>query len=77
MNVLGISGLDNSIRFKKREFPDLSARQYRIAQGYDSAAALVNSCGIKAAAAEERFTGEKPQELCPPAPFVIVWKRGA
>ncbi len=59
MNVLGISGLDNSIRFKKREFPDLSARQYRIAQGYDSAAALVNSCGIKAAAAEERFTGEK------------------
>lgn len=59
MNVIGISGLDNSVRFKKREFPDLSARQYRIAQGYDSAAALVSSCGVQAAAAEERFTGEK------------------
>ena len=44
---------------KKREFPNLSARQYRIAQGFDSAAALVTSCGIQAAAAEERFTGEK------------------
>ena len=59
MNVLGFSGLDNSIRFKKREFPNLSAAQYRIAQGYDSAAALVNSRGVRAAAAEERFTGEK------------------
>lgn len=59
MNVIGISGLDNSVPFKKREFPDLSARQYRIAQGFDSAAALVTSRGIQAAAAEERFTGEK------------------
>lgn len=59
MNVLGFSGLDNSTRFKKREFPNLSARHYRIAQGFDSAAALVRSCGIQAAAAEERFTGEK------------------
>jgi carbamoyltransferase len=59
MNVIGISGLNNSVRFKKREFPSLSARQYRIAQGYDSAAALVKRCGIAAAAAEERFTGEK------------------
>ena len=65
MNVIGISGLDNSIRFKKREFPDLSARQYRIAQGYDSAAALVSSCGIQAAAAEERFTGEKATGIFP------------
>jgi carbamoyltransferase len=59
MNVIGISGLDNSVAFKKREFPLLSSRQYRIAQGFDSAAALVNSQGIQAAAAEERFTGEK------------------
>lgn len=59
MNVLGISGLDNSVPFKKREFPKLSERQYRIAQGFDSAAALVTGNGIQAAAAEERFTGEK------------------
>lgn len=59
MNVLGISGLDNSVSFKKRELPNLSSREYRIAQGFDSAAALVTSQGIQAAAAEERFTGEK------------------
>ena len=59
MNVIGISGLDNSVPFKKREFPALSSRQYRIAQGFDSAAVLVTSHGIQAAAAEERFTGEK------------------
>lgn len=59
MNVIGISGLHNSVAFKKRELPDLSPRQYRIAQGFDSAAALVTSEGIEAVAAEERFTGEK------------------
>ena len=59
MNVLGISGLDNSVPFKKREFPRLSSRHYRIAQGFDSAAALVTSEGIQAAAAEERFTRER------------------
>jgi carbamoyltransferase len=59
MNVLGISGLHNSVPFKKRELPNLSPRYYRIAQGADSAAALVTNDGIRAAAAEERFTGEK------------------
>jgi carbamoyltransferase len=59
MNVIGISGLDNSVPFKRKEFPALSSRQYRIAQGFDSAAALVTNHGIQAAAAEERFTGEK------------------
>ena len=57
--VMGISGLHNSVPFKKRRFPTLSDRQYRIAQGFDSAAALVTHEGVKAAAAEERFTGEK------------------
>jgi carbamoyltransferase len=59
MNVVGISGLGNSVPFKKREFPRLSARHYRIAQGFDSAAVLVTPEGIQAAAAEERFTREK------------------
>ena len=58
MNVLGFSGLHHSLPFKKR-FPHLSARAYRIAQGFDSAAALVASSGIRAAAAEERFTRDK------------------
>jgi carbamoyltransferase len=59
MNIVGISGLHNSVAFKKKEFPNLSARQYRIAQGFDAAAALLTPDGIQAVAAEERFTGEK------------------
>lgn len=59
MNVLGISGLNNSVSFKQRMFPDLPRVCYRIAQGFDAAAALVTARGIEAAAAEERFTREK------------------
>jgi carbamoyltransferase len=59
VNVLGISGLDNSVAFKRRELPDLDQREYRIAQGFDSAAALVTDDDVAAAVAEERFTGEK------------------
>jgi hypothetical protein len=32
VNVIGISGLDNSVAFKRRELPDLDGREYRIAQ---------------------------------------------
>ena len=59
MNVIGFSGLHQSAPYKKSAFPGLSAREYRVAQGFDSAAALVTSAGIVAAAAEERFTREK------------------
>ena len=65
MNIIGISGLHNSVPFKKKEFPNLSPREYRIAQGFDSAAALVSDHEIKAAAAEERFTREKGTGLFP------------
>jgi len=59
MNVIGISGLDNSVPFKKKHFPDLDRVYYRIAQGFDAAAALIMDQKIIAAAAEERFTREK------------------
>src|SRR5437763_6630991 len=59
MNIIGISGLHNSVPFRKKMLPNLSQRQYRIVQGLDSAAALITDDGIQAAAAEERFTGEK------------------
>ena len=59
MNVLGISGLHNSVSFKRKVFPSLSDREYQIAQGLDSAAAIVTNRGVRAAAAEERFSGEK------------------
>ncbi|MFI6685151.1 carbamoyltransferase [Streptomyces sp. NPDC050485] len=59
MRVIGISGMYNSIDFKRRRLPGLDPRHYRIVQGLDSAAALVTDDGVVAAAAEERFTGEK------------------
>lgn len=59
MNIIGFSGLHQSVSFKKKLFPELSAREYRIAQGFDSAAALVRDSDIVAAVAEERFTREK------------------
>jgi len=59
MNVLGVSGLHESVPFKKVALPGLAARDYRIAQGFDSAAALVTDQGVRAAAAEERFTRDK------------------
>jgi len=65
MNVIGFSGMHQSVSFKKSMFPDLSAREYRIAQGFDSAAALVVNAEIIAAAAEERFTREKTTGLFP------------
>ena len=59
MNIIGISGLNNSVSFKKKHYPDLPRVCYRIAQGFDAAAALVTPRGIEAAASEERFTREK------------------
>ncbi len=65
MNIIGISGLHDSMAFKRRHFPNLLPRQYRIVFGHDSAAALVTSDGIKAAAAEERFSREKGTDSFP------------
>lgn len=65
MKVIGISGLDNSVNFKRKKFPNLESRQYRIAQGFDSAAALVSTQGIQCAVAEERFTRDKATNSFP------------
>lgn len=59
MYVLGISGLGQSEARMRRTFPGLENRCYRLAQGADSAAALVTETGIVAAAAEERFARSK------------------
>jgi carbamoyltransferase len=59
MIVLGISGFENAIPFKKAHWPGLDEREYRISQGHDSAAALVVDGKVVAAAAEERFTRKK------------------
>lgn len=59
MIVLGISGLPNAQDYLKRTTPGLLPPDERICQGLDSAAALVVDGKVVAAAAEERFSGEK------------------
>jgi carbamoyltransferase len=59
MIVLGISGFENAMAFKKSHWPGLQEREYRISQGHDSAAALIVDGEIVAAAAEERFSRDK------------------
>ncbi|MCA9419839.1 MAG: hypothetical protein KC592_02400, partial [Nitrospira sp.] len=65
MHILGISGLHHAVQFKKHYFPSLTPREYRIAQGFDSAAALVTDNGIAAAIAEERLIRDKGTNLFP------------
>ena len=59
MDIIGISGFDNSVQFKRSRFPDLEKRAYRIAQGFDSAAVLVRGGIVDFAVAEERLVREK------------------
>jgi carbamoyltransferase len=59
MKILGISGLEQSIPFKKAHWPNLDEREYRISQGHDSAAALIVDGTLVAAVAEERFSRKK------------------
>jgi carbamoyltransferase len=59
MNILGISGFENSMPFKRAHWPSLDEREYRISQGHDAAAALVVEGRVVAAVAEERFNREK------------------
>ena len=59
MRILGYSGFDRSVSFKRATFPNLASREYRIVQGLDSAVALVDEGGVRFAAAEERFSGLK------------------
>ncbi len=59
MRVIGISGFEKSIPFKKAHWPGLDEREYRISQGHDSAAALFVDGKMIAAAAEERFSRKK------------------
>ncbi len=59
MNILGISGFEHSVDFKRANWPGLDEREYRIAQGHDAAAALVVQGLPVAAAAEERFNRRK------------------
>src|SRR5476649_1040028 len=59
MNIIGISGLEFAVPFKKAHWPGLEEREYRISQGHDSAAVLLIDGEVVAGAAEERFSRKK------------------
>jgi carbamoyltransferase len=59
MIILGISGLPNSQRAHRAAHPQALEIDERICQGLDSAACLIIDGKVIAAAAEERFTGDK------------------
>lgn len=59
MKIIGISGIESSMPFKREHWPGLDEREYRVSQGHDAAAALIVDGEIVAAAAEERFDLKK------------------
>ncbi len=65
MKILGISGLETAVPFKRAQWPGLEEREYRISQGHDSAAALIVDGEVVAAAAEERFDRKKHSAAFP------------
>ena len=65
MNLLGISGLEQAMAFKRKHWPNLDEREYRISQGHDAAAALICDGRIVAAVAQERFDRKKQSARFP------------
>jgi len=65
VDIIGISGFDNAVKFKQSRFPNLEKRAYRIAQGFDSAAVLVRGGLVNFAVAEERLVREKATGVFP------------
>jgi len=59
MRVIGVSGIEGTMAFKRRHWPGLQEREYRISQGHDSAAALVVDGEFVAGVAEERISRSK------------------
>jgi len=59
VKVLGISGIDGTVEFKRKHWPQLDERELRIAQGHDSAAVLVVDGEVVAGVAEERISRRK------------------
>ena len=59
MNILGVSGIQGTMDFKRRHWPGLDERDYRISQGHDSAAALVLDGEFVVGVAEERIARRK------------------
>ena len=67
MKILGISGVEGAVPFARMQWPALDEREYRMAQGFDAAAALVIDGRIVAAVAEERMDRKKHSAAFPRA----------
>ncbi|MBF6571303.1 MAG: carbamoyltransferase [Candidatus Binataceae bacterium] len=74
--IVGVSGLDQAVRFKREQWPGLPERDYRIAQGFDAAAALIVDGVIVAAAAEERFSRRKQTGAFPVQALAYCLRQG-
>ena len=59
MNIIGYSGLNNSLSFRRQHFKNFTDQEYRMCQGLNSSACIVIDGLVVAAAEEERFNGEK------------------
>jgi carbamoyltransferase len=59
MRIVGISGIEGTMDFKRRRWPGLEEREYRISQGHDSAAALLVDGEFVVGVAEERIARRK------------------
>lgn len=59
MYILGYSGLDEYVDFKKTKIPNLSNIEKSVSQGMDSAVAIMKDGEIICACAEERFISKK------------------
>lgn len=59
MKVLGISGLEKAVPFKRAHWPGLDEREYRITPGMNAAAALIVNGKVSVAADQERFSGKR------------------
>lgn len=65
MYILGYSGIHEAVAHKSRLLPEVSIDEAHMSQGLDAAAALIADGVILAAAAEERFNGEKHSDRFP------------
>src|SRR5256886_14690177 len=64
VKILGISGFERAIPFKRAHWPGLDEREYRISQGHDSAAVLLVEGRMVIAVPEERINRKKQTGAC-------------
>jgi carbamoyltransferase len=59
MRIIGVSGIEGTMEFKRRRWPGLHEREYRSSQGHDPAATLIIDGELVAGVAEGRISRRK------------------